>query len=280
MLEEIWRYPVKSMQGEAVERVAVGLAGVAGDRGWAVRDVVTGNVASAKLPRRFGALLHCTATSGADPSAAPRVTLPDGQTHTGGDPTLDAQLGELLGRSVELVDADQCGRRMGRVDPTGDDREFDGTQLSDPTTSELGAGVPGAPTLVDYAAVHLVARSTLAHLASVVGDDGAAVARFRPNLTVDVDVPAFGENDWVGRVLVIGEVTLTVTAPTPRCVLPTLPLAGHDESSDTMRALAARNRPQVLDRGARTCLGVYASVAHPGTLHRSDPVAVHGAPVA
>ena len=39
---ELWRYPVKSMQGEPLEAVTVGPRGIVGDRGWAVVDVTTG----------------------------------------------------------------------------------------------------------------------------------------------------------------------------------------------------------------------------------------------
>ncbi|HKE12957.1 MAG TPA: MOSC N-terminal beta barrel domain-containing protein, partial [Myxococcota bacterium] len=41
---EIWRYPVKSMGGERLEAVPVGLGGLPGDRAWAVRDEVRGGI--------------------------------------------------------------------------------------------------------------------------------------------------------------------------------------------------------------------------------------------
>lgn len=37
-LEQLWRYPVKSIGGERLESVAVGMMGIEGDRGMAVRD--------------------------------------------------------------------------------------------------------------------------------------------------------------------------------------------------------------------------------------------------
>lgn len=273
MLDEVWRYPVKSMQGECLDGALLDEAGLAGDRGWAVRDLATGNVASAKDSQRFGALLTCAAT--ADPNGGPpTVTVPGGFARTAGDFELDAELGALLGRSVELADADRCERRIERTDPAGDSAEFDGVRLSDRVSFEIGGGVPGAPRLVDFAAVHLVARATLAHLAEVVGGDGAVVPRFRPNLVVDVDVEPFGENAWVGRTFTIGDAALTVVLPTPRCVVPTLELPGHAASPATMRALAARNRVDVPDFGPKPCFGVYAAVERPATVRRGDPVAL------
>ena len=44
----IWRYPVKSLQGESLEVSEVGLHGLAGDRVYGVRDGLTGRVMSAK----------------------------------------------------------------------------------------------------------------------------------------------------------------------------------------------------------------------------------------
>lgn len=273
MLDEVWRYPVKSMQGERLDAAVLDDAGVAGDRGWAVRDVATGNVASAKDARRFGALLTCAATADGD-DGAPTVTVPGSSSRTAGDPELDAQLGELLGRSVELADADRCGRRIDRTDPAGDGADFDGADLSDRVGFDIGGGVAGAPRLVDYAAVHLVSRATLARLAEMVGDDGAAVARFRPNLVVDVDVEPFGETAWVGRTITVGDAALTVVLPTPRCVVPTLALPGHEASPATMRTLAARNRIDVPGFGPKACFGVYAAVERAATVRRGDRVAL------
>lgn len=39
---ELWRYPVKSMQGEPLSETRVGPTGIDGDRGWAVVDTKTG----------------------------------------------------------------------------------------------------------------------------------------------------------------------------------------------------------------------------------------------
>ena len=47
-VREIWRYPVKSMAGERLDRGRVGARGLLGDRGWAIRDEATGEIHNAK----------------------------------------------------------------------------------------------------------------------------------------------------------------------------------------------------------------------------------------
>jgi len=57
----LWRYPVKSMMGERVETVIVTERGILGDRAYALVDESTGNLGSAKNPRKWGFLLTCKA---------------------------------------------------------------------------------------------------------------------------------------------------------------------------------------------------------------------------
>src|SRR5262249_6318455 len=52
----IWRYPVKSMRGEALEKAEVSEWGVFGDRAYALVDGESGKVVSAKNPRKWGDL--------------------------------------------------------------------------------------------------------------------------------------------------------------------------------------------------------------------------------
>ena len=59
----IHRYPVKSMQGEALQRATLDERGVVGDRAYALLDVETGIVASAKVPKRWDQLLRFSAGS-------------------------------------------------------------------------------------------------------------------------------------------------------------------------------------------------------------------------
>src|SRR5687767_9233806 len=93
---ELWRYPVKSMQGERVERLEVGPGGAVGDRTLAVVDPALGKVLSAKL---HAPLLEASARiDGGDVV----VTLPDGTSHAASDPGVHAALSAWLDREVRL----------------------------------------------------------------------------------------------------------------------------------------------------------------------------------
>lgn len=97
----IRRYPVKSMGGESLERVAVDRRGLHGDRWYAVVDG-EGRLASAKDSRRFrrrDEVLDCTAATRADQVL---VTGPEG-TWAVGDPALDAALTRRTGSSVQVL---------------------------------------------------------------------------------------------------------------------------------------------------------------------------------
>ena len=54
----VWRYPVKSMLGEQLNESSVTERGLAGDRAYALIDIETGTVVSAKNPRKWGNLFE------------------------------------------------------------------------------------------------------------------------------------------------------------------------------------------------------------------------------
>ena len=74
-ITELWVYPVKSMLGSMVETVELGVGGFSGDRRWAVRDLDSGKIASAKQPRPFGELLAWSTVAKADGTVV--VSSPD-----------------------------------------------------------------------------------------------------------------------------------------------------------------------------------------------------------
>ena len=77
-LAEIWRYPVKSMAGERLERVTLGLAGIEGDRTIHVQNgrgrVVTARTHPKLLRHRAVATVHGNTIVDGLPWADPEIT--------------------------------------------------------------------------------------------------------------------------------------------------------------------------------------------------------------
>ncbi|WP_426573506.1 MOSC domain-containing protein [Aquihabitans sp. McL0605] len=243
-----WRYPVKSLQGFPAARVSIEAPGVRGDREHAVIDTETGHLLSAK---RLAALLQGSATD-------ERVTFPDGQVLLLDDPAVDEVLGSWLGRPVHLASLDEAGERSYEMtfDPPDDTAEY--------------YEIPAPPgSFLDLAPVHVVTLATLAGCAAARPDLDWDVRRFRPNLVLDVDLPPFAEQEWVGRRLAVGGVTLSVDSPTVRCAMPLRAQPGGIEREPGLFKAMGE-----LNESFPNHLGLYCSVAEPGDVATGDPVAL------
>ncbi len=272
-IDALWRYPVKSMRGEALDSVRVSARGLAGDRMLALVDRETGKVASVKHPRLWGRLLECQATlepaRSPDEAVAIRLTLPGGQQLVTTRDNVDAMLSNLLDRSVALVNAPPDDAETEREYPEVEGLPVSGQFFSAP----IGGGAPG--TFFDFAPVHVVTTATLDRLTTIAPGSAFDARRFRPNLIVATPgLDGFVENDWVGRRLQIGDVRLRISDPTPRCVVTTLPQAGLPRDIAVLRTIAHHNRPAIPTLGGVEwpSVGVYAFVEQGGVVRRGDAV--------
>jgi uncharacterized protein len=273
-VEAVFQYPVKSMLGTRVEQADLCASGLVGDRGWALLDLRTGKVASAKQPRLWRSLLQLRAeyhggVGRAEPAGAVTITLPDGTAVRAGEPGTDEVLSRFTGRPVTL--------RQGRAAGAGIDRAVPEEVLAHGVGAEvafewleLSEQAPG-DSFVDYAPVHLITTATLAAVTSAAGPSLRPQV-FRPNLILATPgLSGYTENDWVGRQLVIGsQVRLEIFLPTPRCAVPTLAHGREPGNPQVLRALARSNRIPVEGFGLQTCAGVYAKVVSPGRVQAGD----------
>jgi hypothetical protein len=276
---QLWRYPVKSMPGERIDATQVSERGFAGDRAFALRDVETGKVVSAKRPRFWGGMLGLGARFGADPAsgAAARITLADGTEVGTEDPEIDRVLSDALGRKVSLITTTEDIAMLEEVwipekqaEPYGPVIGSEGEDRLIEIPASIGAP-PG--TLFDFSAVHLVTTGTLAKLAEAYPAGRFDVRRFRPNIVVEVPEEDFVENDWPDRTLAIGkDVRLKVIVPTARCVMTTLPQGDLPKDAGILRTAAETNARDMGPFTGQPCVGVYAEVTAGGTIRTGDSV--------
>lgn len=199
----IWRYPVKSMQGESLARAAIDMRGLEGDRLFAVRDG-DGRFGSGKSTRRFRRMDGLLDFAARDDGGVPVIRFPDGRERRGDAPGLNDELSAALGQPVTLA------------------RE---------------AAIPH----FDAAPVHIVTQASLDWLQAALPESAIDACRFRPNLVLDGTSAPLAEQGWVDRPIRIGSATLRLVAPTERCVMVTMAQAGLGTDPGILRRLAAVN---------------------------------------
>jgi len=241
---EVWRYPVKSFQGERVEQLSVGPGGATGDRMLAVVDPAAGKVLSAK---RYADLLMASARLEGDEVI---VTLPTNESYSASDPSVHAALSSWLDKDVRL-----------EAPPTDGVFPMEMyTGMSDETTPLFDwPGPPG--TWLDLADAHWLTTSSLAAASSLHPEGNWDVRRFRPTALIDATDDGFTEDAWAS--VELGGVGSDVIMATPRCSMPSRGQPGLDRDM----AIGTTIRD-----GHQNNLGVYAAITRAGTVAVGDAV--------
>lgn len=230
---ELWRYPVKSLQGERLEAADLGTGGIDGDRQWALFDVATGLGLTA---RREPDLLFATARL--RPDGGVEVVLPDGTVTTDDD-----VLSGWLGRPVALRSAAQVSGRR-RYESPDDDLAETPRGWHDWEGAAGGAFHDNADGRLS-----LVSTGTLGTWDR---------RRFRANVVLD----GTGEEALAGARLRLGGATIAVGTPIPRCVMVTRPQPGGIGRDTGVLKTIHRERGGELAMAAR--------VLEPGAVRTGD----------
>ena len=221
---------MKSFGGEPVGSFLLDERGVAGDRTHALFDTFRGSARRLTV-RQVARMLAWRADYRGDEAVTPadpppaHVTAPDGSTYEWDEPTLRAALEDDLGRPVQL-------RR-------------------------------------DVAGQQDLARSLLITTAATLDAVGAEIGRaldlrrFRTNVHLGLDLPAFAENGWEGRQIRIGDTVLDLLHPCERCVIPTRDPDTSEKDPVILRHLA---------RAHDTLFGINARATGPARISVGDPV--------
>lgn len=231
-IDAIFRYPVKSMGGESIDRADLGWHGVDGDRRLAVRRLDDRSgfpwLTASRLPEliRFTPQRH-DGSAGADlPS---HVRTPDDQDLALFSAELASEISRRCGSPVELV--------------------------------HLNRGI------FDEASLSVITAPTVAEIGRLSAQP-ADVRRFRPNVLIAPAGSApFGEDDWVDGVLTFGDgrdaAAVHVTNFDERCAMVNLEPDTARVTPEVLKAIVqARNNKA----------GVYATVIRRGELAVGQPV--------
>ena len=269
----IYRYPVKSMMGEALRAANIGEVGILGDRGWAVRDEKRGGIRGGK---KIPQLMTLAAQSG---PGAPIIIAPDGDSASASSEGINEWLSDKLNHPVTLwplLPAEQLDHyRRGAPDTEDFEQELRtvfGRLPEEPLPDLTGfeellefESPPG--TYFDAFPISIMSQQSLATMNQLKGESRFDVRRFRPNLLVDIpetDHP-FPEQAWVGKTLSIGSVKLKIDMTWPRCSMTTHGFDDLPRDTEVMRKLVNHSDGN---------LGIYASVQSPGKISLEDHIAI------
>ncbi|MEJ7597013.1 MAG: MOSC N-terminal beta barrel domain-containing protein [Kofleriaceae bacterium] len=219
-IEAIYRYPVKSMRGEALDTVTLGWHGLDGDRRLAFRRLEDAGefpwLTASKLP----ALVDFT-------------------------PCRDGHGGELPSHVRT---------------PEGDELPVFGAELAAEITRRLGAPVQMMQLkhgMFDEASISVLTSATAHEICRLAGTH-PDVRRFRPNIVIRSrrGIP-FEEDRWVGGVLGFGDTdaAVSVTMRDVRCVMVNLDPDGGSASPAMMKAVVRANQNMAGVYGVVTGIG-------------------------
>jgi hypothetical protein len=202
VIRQVARYPVKSMQGEALSSLQLTLQGFEEDRRYAVVQSASRSAFPWFTGRELPELLRyqTSVEKAGAPDVSVVVTTPGGERWPVDSDELRQSLETRFGKPLFLL------------------RDYRGSY--------------------DAAAVSLISRQTVARIAEE-SETAENAWRFRPNLLVDLDGgEPFDELKCVSRTLRIGEAArIAVTEVDQRCVMITLDPATGEPSPGVLKCV-------------------------------------------
>ena len=241
-VKEFWRFPIKSMLGERLESAVLDSQGMLGDRAFALLDIETNQVVTAKSLRRFPGIFDYRAEFSEEPEPGrplPPVTveLPSGEQISTRSGNFDEVLSESLGQAVRLVE-------VGEHEP-----------------------IP----YHDACPISVLTESTLLRLRELEPESDFDVRRFRMNIIVQSHADGFVENDWIGLGMNVGnEVQLEVIRANGRCVMTTLVQEDLPADKKILITMVKHNRLDTGEGKRYPCAGIYANVKSGGRVNVGD----------
>ncbi len=276
-VSELWRYPVKSMEGNLVTETFISKDGLLGDRNWALRDESVGELSTVrKIPKLLKFKATYDAEPGLDKVSPVTITLPDGNLVNSADNNINEKLSEAIGKPVSLWPLQpKTNLKHYRLKvPAGAaamKKQFATREMPDMSSvtwrmmMELAIFATPLGRYHDVYPLHLLTTSSLEKLKQLEPEGDFRVERFRPNLLIETasESADFEEFQWVDGKLTIGDVVLKVVSRTVRCSMPAQPQVTLKKDAKVLRTLEAHTQRH---------LGVNISVIRPGTIRVGDTV--------
>ncbi len=231
-IQAIYRYPVKSMAGEALEQSQLGWHGLEGDRRFAFRRVA----------------------------------------ERGGFPWLTgSRLPELLlYKPIRQDSSENDPLPTHVVTPEGVVLAIRGDELRDEITHRYGADVEMMQLnqgVFDEAVVSLMTLATSDQITNDVGKP-SDIRRFRTNIVISTqNGQPFAEDQWVGKTIVFGDAVYSpavqITLRDKRCAMVNLNPDTAQSDPAVLKTVVQLNQ---------NCAGVYGMVIRVGALAVGQPV--------
>ncbi len=300
-VQQIWRYPVKSMAGQQLGSTDVGTLGIPGDRGWAIKDQEKSEI---KTGTRIPLLMQCASEYCAEPvnGDIPHVaiTFPDGSRVLSSDADVDSRLSAVLGKQVKLwprqpsTDKEHYRRPGAAARIIAPLTDVPGFRALLPTLTKLPnlsatlrktfSRTPDEPipdisklprelfeftsplgTYFDAYPIHVLTSSSLSAMAAANPAADWDVRRFRPNFFVETvgGLEGLLEADWTGKTLRIGSVEIKCEMPCVRCGMTTNTQKDLPKDNSVLRSIV---------KEANQNLGSYANVTKIGAVKIGDAV--------
>lgn len=252
-----WRYPVKGMRGEQMERMFLSYSGVYGDRAFSFR--------SPSAPPGFP---YHTAREQED------LLLYQPAFRSAGDVVQPPNLAEAeaIAPGITPVFADPAAFAVDVVRPDGSTVPIEDPGLLDEIRRSRDDGaeitlVYSERPMTDCRPISVFSLSSARQLGEELGM-AIDVRRFRPNLCIDLEAGAFAENALVGRNLRIGDkAVIAILERDPRCKMISLDPDTGDHDPKILQHVAQAHEGHA---------GLYAAVIAEGIIRPGDAITVLG----
>jgi uncharacterized protein YcbX len=255
-VQSAWRYPVKSMRGEAVEEAFVGFSGIYGDRVFAFRSS-SGPKGFPYLTAREHREMLLYRPRFRDPGA---VAKPPNLVEAEG-----------IAPGLNPVFADPADLSVDVETPSGEVLAADSPELVRMLEEQIGDGhhltlVRSERSMTDCRPVSMFSVQTGRQLGEELGVD-LDKRRFRANLYLSLESGrGFAEDALVGRKLRIGaRAVVSILERDPRCAIITLDPETAEKSPEILRQVAKAHDGMA---------GVYGAVLVEGVVRPGDAIHV------